>query len=472
MQPGHVSTSSARSRRIEAIDMSAHASNRISIGSYSFDPADRILSRNGDSVRLPRKASELLALLLVERGALVSRDRILATIWPEGFVHEGNLTQTIYLVRKAFTADRAVMIENVPRRGYRLRVKQDGAVRGPRGARALRAGAIAAAVIFFFGFGLHLGSLGSRDLSLKAREDADLALYHFDRFENLRLARLHFERVTKEAPGSPEGYAGLALVNAIDGFDSPQRSRYCAQGRAAATRADAAGLSSLGHVANALLHVTCDRSLRDAQRELDAAIALDPTDATALTMRSRVALWRDQSRDAVAFGLRAVANDPVSPEALLALGLAYYYGRDFRDARDTFGRLLEVMPGHAAGLAYLERSDEGLGDFAAADKTVRSGQHDPRNAGWVGAARARILALTGHRVAALAMLRRLTFTSNLEQVAAAYAAAGDDRAAIANFRVAISRHTLSYQVSWLGDFRFAALRRKYPILTPEFVTWR
>ncbi len=452
--------------------MPAHASERILIGSYSFDPEGRVLSRNGANVRLPRKASDLLALLLAERGALVPRDRILTTIWPEGFVHEGNLTQTIYLARKAVAADPAVTIENVPRRGYRLSVKQSGAVRGPRRTRTLRAGAIAVAVILFFGFGLHLGPLGSRELSLKAREDVDLALYHFDRFENLRLARLHFERVTTEAPGSPEGYAGVALVNAIDGFDSPQRSRYCAQGRAAAARADAAGPSSLGHVANALLHVTCNRSLRDAQRELDAAIALDPSDARALTMRSRVALWRNQPRDAVAFGVRAVANDPVSPEALLALGLAYYCGRDLRDARDTFGRLLEVMPGHPAGLAFLERTDEGLGDFAAADRTVRSGQHDPRNAGWVGAAYARILALTGHRVAALAMLRRLTFTSSSEQVAAAYAAAGDDRAAIANLRVAISRHSLSYQVSWLDDFRFAALRRKYPNLTSEFVTWR
>jgi predicted Zn-dependent protease len=154
------------------------------------------------------------------------------------------------------------------------------------------------------------------------------------------------------------------------------------------------------------------------------------------------------------------------------LGLAYYFNSDFANARDTFGRLLELMPNRAAALDFLERAYEGPHDLTKADDTLRVAQRDPSNARWVGPTRARLLALAGRPSEALAVLHHASSASDPESLAAAYAALSDDRAAIEQLKIAASRHSLGTQLAWLDDFRFAALRRKFPKLTATFVTWR
>ncbi|HZY96021.1 MAG TPA: winged helix-turn-helix domain-containing protein [Candidatus Cybelea sp.] len=455
--------------------MSTLATGRTQLASYSFDPAARSLHRNGDEILLSRKARALLALLLGNVNSLVPRDRILAEIWPEGFVQDGNLTQTVYLLRKALAADSNVTIENVPRRGYCLRLteKQWPDTQRRRSTPfVVTIGTLMLIVLVGAGGWMSLRATGARQLPLSAREDINLATYHFDRFVDLRLARSHFERIMREAPGIPEGYAGSALVDAIDGYDSPDRDRYCAKGRAAVAHAIALGSSTLGHVARGMLDVTCDRSLAQARRELDEALAMTPSDPMALTVRSRIAVWQNQPRDAISFARKAVTNDPTSPEALLILGIAYYNDANFHNAVDTFQQLLELMPNRSAALEFLERSYDGLGDFANADKTLRKAQGDPSNASWVWPARARLLALTGRRDDAIAMLRARAGRSDPLSLAAAYTAMGADRVAIANLKVSASRHSLGTQLAWLNDFRFSALRRKHPEVNASLVTWR
>ena len=445
----------------------------IKLESFTFDPQSRLLRRNGDEIALTRKAAQLLALLLANVNTLVSRERIFAHVWPEGFVHEGNLTQTIYLLRKALAPDPRVSIENVPGRGYRLRIgdRRDVPHRQSR-FKLVTSGGFAVVSLFCIALWMAFTPSIVHQLPLNAREDIGLAMYHLDRIVDLDLARSRFVRITKEAPDAPDGYAGLALADAFDGFNSRNRGRDCAEGRDMAARANGVRISTLGDVASAMLHVTCDRSLPEARRDLDAALGMNPSDPAALSLRSRVALWEDRPQEAVSFAVRAVAADATSPEALLTLGLAYYYSRDFKNARDTFRRLLEVMPDRPAALDFLERSYEGLGDFSRAAVTLRVAQRNPRNASWVWAARARLFALTGRRGNALVLLRHWAKTSDPEWLAAAYTAAGDDDRAIKDLTIAASRNSLASQISWLGDFRFAALRRKFRDRTSTFVTWR
>jgi DNA-binding winged helix-turn-helix (wHTH) protein/Flp pilus assembly protein TadD len=448
---------------------------RLQIASYAFDPAARSLNRNGAEIFLSRKARDLLALLVANSNSLVPRERILAEVWPEGFVHEGNLTQTVYLLRKSLVADPCITIENVPRRGYRLRVRDKqppGAQRRNSRSFVVTTGAMLVMALVSIGGWMSVRATVARQLPISAREDINLATYHFDRFVDLRLARSHFERVTREAPSVPEGYAGSALIDAIDGYDSPDRVRHCAKGRAAIARANALRMSTLGHIASGMLDVTCDRSLTKARHELDKALEMTPFDPTALTVRSRIAVWQNQPHDAISFATKAVANDPTSPEALLILGIAYYDDGNFHSAALTFAQLLELMPNRPAALEFLERSYEGLGDLAGAEKALRIAQKDPLNASWARPARARILALTGHRLEALALLRAHEAKSDPLTLAAAYAAIGDDRSALKNLRISAARHSLGTQLAWLNDFRFASLRRNHPELASSLVTWR
>jgi Flp pilus assembly protein TadD len=277
---------------------------------------------------------------------------------------------------------------------------------------------------------------------------------------------------TRDAPADPEGYAGVALIDAMDGFDSPYRQRYCAEGGRALARANALGSSTLTHVSSAMLYVTCSRSLTPARRELDAALATDPSDPTALALRARVSVWQDRPREAISFARTGAANDPTSPEALLALGVAYYYAGDLAGASSAFRRLLELMPDRPVALNFLERSYEGLGDFASANEILREAGSDRKNADWVNVARARLLALEGYRPLAVALLRRWAAGSDAESLAAGYAAVGDQQTAIRFLKVFAARHSLAAQIDWLGDSRFAALRREFPELRSTFVTWR
>jgi DNA-binding winged helix-turn-helix (wHTH) protein/Tol biopolymer transport system component len=91
-------------------------------GRFRFDARTGTLSRAGEQVSLSPKASGLLKLLLEKSGELVTKQEIFAAVWAETFVEEGVLTQNIYTLRQVLgtDSDGKQIIENVPRRGYRL----------------------------------------------------------------------------------------------------------------------------------------------------------------------------------------------------------------------------------------------------------------------------------------------------------------------------------------------------------------
>lgn len=92
-------------------------------GPYRLSPADRRLTCGDDAVSLPPKVFDLLQLLVVEEGRLVSRERIVAAIWPDVIVSETNLRQTIWQLRRSLRRREGLeheCIETVPRHGYRF----------------------------------------------------------------------------------------------------------------------------------------------------------------------------------------------------------------------------------------------------------------------------------------------------------------------------------------------------------------
>ncbi|MBS1797513.1 MAG: winged helix-turn-helix domain-containing protein [Acidobacteria bacterium] len=91
-------------------------------GDFRLDTGDKTLRRGGQSLPVPIKAVELLALLVENRGRTVSKDEILQTIWHDTFVDENNLAVMVSTLRKTFGEGRTDkrFIETVPRRGYRF----------------------------------------------------------------------------------------------------------------------------------------------------------------------------------------------------------------------------------------------------------------------------------------------------------------------------------------------------------------
>ena len=89
-----------------------------SFGRYRLDVSGRQLLREGAPVQLPAKAFETLLLLVANHERAVTKDELMKAVWPDTFVSEDSLTQSISTLRRAL-AD-AEMIATIPRRGYRF----------------------------------------------------------------------------------------------------------------------------------------------------------------------------------------------------------------------------------------------------------------------------------------------------------------------------------------------------------------
>jgi len=91
-------------------------------GPYRLDLSRRVLTRAAETISLPPKATEVLVLLVTNAGQLLEKNELLKEVWPDTFVEESNLSQNIFILRRALGDERAGprYIETVTRRGYRF----------------------------------------------------------------------------------------------------------------------------------------------------------------------------------------------------------------------------------------------------------------------------------------------------------------------------------------------------------------
>ena len=88
-------------------------------GPFRLEPAERKLSRNDELVVITPKAFDTLLLLVRNSGHLLEKEELIRALWPDSFVEEGNLSNNIFVLRKALGED-PQYIETVPKRGYRF----------------------------------------------------------------------------------------------------------------------------------------------------------------------------------------------------------------------------------------------------------------------------------------------------------------------------------------------------------------
>lgn len=84
---------------------------------YLLDLTEQRLQKNGESISLPPKVFEVLAVLVREHGKLITYEELMEEVWKDTFVEETNLRYSIHSIRKAFNED---YIETVPKHGYRF----------------------------------------------------------------------------------------------------------------------------------------------------------------------------------------------------------------------------------------------------------------------------------------------------------------------------------------------------------------
>jgi TolB-like protein/DNA-binding winged helix-turn-helix (wHTH) protein/Tfp pilus assembly protein PilF len=122
-----------------AMRLTDEAQEAVEFGRFRLLPHRRELRADGVAVELGSRAFDVLMVLTEARGALVTKDEIMARVWPETVVEENNLVVQISALRRALGEDRD-FIRTVSGRGYRFIAEIRNSVADPGGETGLEPG--------------------------------------------------------------------------------------------------------------------------------------------------------------------------------------------------------------------------------------------------------------------------------------------------------------------------------------------
>ena len=95
--------------------------NIFQIGIFQFDFQNQLLETGEDKRRLTERESTILKLLCLSKNNVIRREQILTAIWGENDYFAGrSLDVFISKLRKYFSADPNISIENIPKVGFIL----------------------------------------------------------------------------------------------------------------------------------------------------------------------------------------------------------------------------------------------------------------------------------------------------------------------------------------------------------------
>jgi tetratricopeptide (TPR) repeat protein/DNA-binding winged helix-turn-helix (wHTH) protein len=89
---------------------------------FSLDRGQRVLTRDGEIVRLTPKAFDLLELLVSRAHEVIGKTELIERIWPDTYGSDTNLSKLVFMIRKELgdAPDGRPYIETIPKRGYRF----------------------------------------------------------------------------------------------------------------------------------------------------------------------------------------------------------------------------------------------------------------------------------------------------------------------------------------------------------------
>jgi DNA-binding winged helix-turn-helix (wHTH) protein len=314
-------------------------------GAFTLALGDRRLSAHTDTVRLPPKTFDVLAILVQHPGRIITKDELLARVWPEVFVEEGILTVHVAALRKALGDDTChpSYIETVSRRGYRFVA---GVTReSPDAPSPLLEPARPIELYELVGRGrVHV--LSASHSQLPQAVDAFRAAIALD---------------STYAPA----HAGLARVRCAQAVlrAVPHRDAF-AEAKACALRALSLDSGSAdAQVALGTVQFLVDWDWSAAERSLRRALHISPDHTEALVQYGSLLEALGQLDEGLRLKQRALARDPRSPLALVHIALSYSLQRRYDEALLWAHRALEIDPTHVLGSVFVAFVYWQLGDI-------------------------------------------------------------------------------------------------------------
>lgn len=324
-------------------------------GDFELDPSQRtVVARpDGRRVKLRPRVYDTLLYLIEHAGRPVTKKQLLQEVWAGVIVEEGNLTQTIHVLRRALreSPQEHRYIVTLPRRGYRfvadvhtVRVVPPSAASPTTRTRPwVKAGkvALAAGLLLTSSGGLlfdpdrggHGTEIRAQDEVLAAEREtspdprADALrsqaqhLFHRRGAGDLLRARASLERALQLAPRDAAAAALLAgVMHSLGDAGLLDRDAARAGQRKAAERAlqlDAMLPEAHLRMAQLLWSESDDAA---AQRHFERGVALGPDRPLALSMQAGIAARRGDLQQAIELQRRSVALEPLAAVQRANLG--------------------------------------------------------------------------------------------------------------------------------------------------------
>jgi DNA-binding winged helix-turn-helix (wHTH) protein/Tfp pilus assembly protein PilF len=300
---------------------------RYEFGDFALEVAQRRLLRSGQAVHLEPKAYDVLVELVRGSGKLVTKQELLARVWPEAFVEEGILTVHISSLRKALgDLDRPPKcIETVPRSGYRF-VAHVTPTQANDEDDQLGNGVCPIEVYELVGRGrIHL-----------------LAASHFE----LPAALAAFQSAIEIDPSYAASHAGLALTRCAQAAFRvvPHAQAYTAA-KASALRA----LAMDSHCADAQVALGVVLFLSEwdwmgAERSLRRALEINRAHSEALLHYGSLMEALGQLDKGLRLKQQALERDPRSPMVCVQIAASYWHQRRYDDAIVWANKALDLDP--------------------------------------------------------------------------------------------------------------------------------
>lgn len=344
---------------------------------------------------------DLLCLLAAHPGQVLSRERIMAALWPGLVVGDDTLARTLSKLRQALGDDAKSprYVETIAKRGYRLLAEVERA--DAMSATPLEAGAlpraadvapsrrgpwpwVAVAVLASLvavAFVIPAYFRADRSKSRTAKGDdavvlltrADDAYFQFSRADNEAAIEL-YQRVLGLRPDDVAALSGLANALTQRSLRWPEPA-----GDGPAEFTQLRDALANGHLARP----QAVQQLQRAQQLAERAVTLAPASSAAHKARGFVASAQGEMDAALAAYHRAVALDPDAWGALINIGdVLEILGRDaealpyFERAHDAMARgyarnPAQIRPWHARLGVVIAQRHGARGDRAAAEGWYR-----------------------------------------------------------------------------------------------------
>jgi DNA-binding winged helix-turn-helix (wHTH) protein/tetratricopeptide (TPR) repeat protein len=370
------------------------------------DPASGELGRDGKTWRLPQQPLRMLVELLEHAGEVVTRDRMVAVLWPKGIVDFDNSLNAVVRKLRIVLADDAETpryIETLPRIGYRFVGKIEAgqqplapaagkASKSPRSVWvwAVPAMLIALTGIVFWVFTQPQSAISPPALEVLIVSNGDTApqapprrttneraydLYLQGIFNRSRrdinggpLAMANFEEALKLDPYYADAWAGLAET--VSGMaltmKTPLVPTYERAKTAALRAIELDANLGHGHAALATIYLHFYRDFARAQAELDLAGKLDPAYGRVWHTLALMRAFQGRMPEAFEAMGRARQLEPMTLLYSTNYGLLLYESRRYDEAIAQTQLLLSSQPRLDQARTVLIRSLVAKGDIEGA----------------------------------------------------------------------------------------------------------